>query len=88
MSRIIKTLVQLKGESEPRPHLALVFDDARDPVDFMVYRNALTMAAKQLVSEDDGTYTDQVFWLIQLSEFISTALDIELYWKGGDYEEG
>ena len=83
MSTIIQTLVQLKGESEPKPHYALVFDDASDPVDFMVYRNALTTAAKTLASECDGMCDSEIFWLIQLSEFISTALDIELYWKGG-----
>lgn len=86
MSRIIRTQVQLRGESEPQQHYALVFDDALSPADFLVYRNALTTAAKAIVSsdEDAGNFSNELFWLIQLSEFINTALDIELYFnKGG-----
>ena len=85
MSMIIKTMVQLKGESEPQQHFALVFDDIVTPSDFMVYRNALTQAVKSiLISEDGENFNDECFWLLQMAEFMSTALDVELYWKGGD----
>lgn len=87
MSRIIKTVVQLKGEKEPHQHIALVFDDVMEPADLMFYRNALTMATKAvLISDNSDLYSSELFWLIQLSEYISTALDVELYWKGGDDE--
>ena len=81
MSRIIRTKVQLKGEKEPQEHYALVFDDAIGPADFLVYRNALTTAAKMLVSDEDIICYNEAFWLIQLSEFINTALDIDLYFQ-------
>ncbi|MBR0166123.1 MAG: hypothetical protein IJQ13_04515 [Prevotella sp.] len=85
MSTIIKTMVQLKGESEPQQHFALVFDDVMSPADFMMYRNALTTAAKAMLNSDESDlYSSELFYLIQLSEFINTALDVELYWKGGD----
>ena len=80
MSRIIKTTVQAKGDKEPKEHFALVFDGISDLSDFMFYRNALTTAAKTLASSDDFC-TDEIFWLIQLAEFISSSLDYELYWK-------
>jgi hypothetical protein len=83
MSRFIQTLVQLKGESEPQPHYALVFDDATSLAVFMIYRNALTSAAKALASQGEDLWNDEIFQLIQLSEFISSALDMELYWKKG-----
>ena len=74
---IVKVKVQLKGDQEPRDHYALVFDDAMGPADLIPYRNALTMAAKEIVSNPDvGEYlNEEVFWLIQLSEFIGTSLD-------------
>ena len=81
MSRIVKVNVQLKGESKPEEHYALVFDDAMGYGDFIVYRNALTTAAKAIATEEDTLCTEEIFWLIQLSEFINTALDYELYWK-------
>lgn len=75
--------VQLKGEHEPQKHYALVFPDAMGPEDFISYRNALTTAAKTIVSceEVEGCLNDEAFWLIQLSEFISTSLDDELLRK-------
>ena len=87
MSRIIRTTVQLRGDKEPRQHLALVFDDARTLSKFMAYRNALTTAAKMLASNDDNICSEEIFYLIQLAEFISTALDIELYWNKGDIND-
>lgn len=70
--------VQLKGESEPQQRLALVFDDVYLPDDLIPYRNALTMACKEVTSSEDGNYLDEVFWLLQLAEFISSSLDDEL----------
>lgn len=84
MSRIIKVEVRLKGEKEPQQHYALVFDDVTELSGFMVYRNVLTTAAKMLSSEHGSEFESEIFHLIQLSEFISTALDFELYWKGGN----
>jgi len=83
MSRIIRTQLQLNGESEPQQHYALVFDDATGLHTFMTYRHALTSAAKGLASMGDDIWNDEIFQLIQLSEFISSALDMELYWKKG-----
>ncbi len=82
---IVKVNVQLKGEKEPQDHYALVFDDAMGPADFIAYRNALTMTAKELASNESssGYYDEEIFWLIQLSEFISTSLDDELKKEGG-----
>ena len=78
MSMIIKTLVQLKGESEPQQHFALVFDDIVDPRDFVTYRNALTTAVKSILTSEDGEYLqDECFFLIQLSEYISSSLDLK-----------
>ena len=81
---IITTLAQLKGESEPQPHIALVIDDAVMPSDLISYRNALTTAAKFILTCWDGeNFHDECFWLLQLSEFINSSLDIELESKGG-----
>ena len=81
---IINTLVQLKGEKEPQPHIALVIDDAITPSDLAAYRNALTTAAKFILTCEDGeNFHEECFWLLQLSEFISSSLDMELERKGG-----
>ena len=74
---IIKVNVQLKGEKEPRTHYALVFPDAMAPADFIPYRNAITTAAKEIVSNPDvsGLLNDEAFWLIQMAEFITASLD-------------
>ena len=76
---IVPVNVQLKGESKPTKHLALVFDDVTGVEDFISYRNALTNVSKCIISsEEDYNLNDQCFWLIQLSEFISSSLDEEL----------
>ena len=82
---IIQTLIQLKGESEPRQHFALVFDDAMGPEDLIVYRNAATHAVKAILSSQDFEpfMADECFWLTQFAEFISSSLDLELQKKGG-----
>jgi len=84
MSKIIKTEVQLTGELRPRQHYALVFPDAYSPEDLIPYRNALTQAVKTItVSEEACQYIhDELFWLIQLAEFITTALDDNRKSKG------
>ena len=83
---ITKVKVQLKGETEPQDHFALVFHDASGVADFIAYRNALTQVVKAiLTSEDYNSYlTDECFWLIQLSEFISSGLDHAVQEKGGE----
>ena len=74
---IIKVKVQLKGEEQPHIHHALVFPDVMAPDDFITYRNAMTAAAKEIVSNPDvnGLLNDEAFYLIQLAEFITTSLD-------------
>ena len=83
---ITKVKVQLKGETEPQDHLALVFHDVTGIADFIVYRNALTQVVKAvLTTEEYNSYlTDECFWLIQLSEFISSGLDHAVQEKGGE----
>jgi len=76
---IVPVKVQLKGEKEPEQHLALVFEDARIPEDLISYRNALTTACKAILTNEDGNFfTDEVFWMLQLAEFISSSLDDEM----------
>lgn len=77
---IVPVNVQLKGESEPKKHLALVFPDAVVPKDFADYRNALTNTVKTILCNDGECLglSDECFYLLQLSEFINTALDKEL----------
>lgn len=76
---IVPMLVQLKGESEPKQHFALVFDDATDPQDLSVYRNAAIEAVKAIITSSDDFYLDEeCFWLLQLAEFISDSLDLEM----------
>ena len=77
---IVKVKVQLNGDKEPREHYALVFPDVTLPEDFIPYRNALTTSAKEIISNPDvgDCLNDEAFWLIQLSEFISTSLDDEI----------
>ena len=75
----IQALVQLKGEKEPEKHVALVIEDATTPCDLAVYRNALTSAAKVILTSDDGEYfLEECFFLLQLAEYIGTSLDTEL----------
>jgi len=78
---IIRTRVKLKGDDEPQEHYALVFDDADEIYVFMSYRNALTTAAKTLATECGDICNNEIFYLIQLAEFISSSLDVELYWN-------
>lgn len=81
---IIQTLIQLKGESEPRQHFALVFDDVARAEDFIPYRNALTTVAKAVItSSEPDAYADELFWIVQMAEFISSSLDLEYQKKGG-----
>ena len=81
---ITKVKVQLQGDTEPQEHLALVFPDATGVADFITYRNALTQVVKAvLTTEEYNSYlNDECFWLIQLSEFISSGLDLEAQKKG------
>lgn len=79
---IIPVTVQLKGESKPQEHYALVFDDVMGPEDFIAYRNALTTVTKVALTDSNACCLDELFWLVQLSEFISSSLD-EYYQKRG-----
>lgn len=73
---IIPVNVQLKGESQPNKHYALVFSDVMGVEDFIAYRNALTTAVKACLTSDSAGYIDnELFWLVQLSEFISSSID-------------
>lgn len=76
---IVRTTVQFKKDPEPRQYYALVFEDVSVPMDFITYRNALTMVIKEVLSTPELDHIhDECFWLLQLSEFISTSLDEEL----------
>lgn len=77
---IVPVKVQLKGDKEPQRHLALVFEDAVIPHDFIPYRNALTTAAKEILTcgDYDGCCNDEMFRMLQLAEFISSSLEDEL----------
>lgn len=74
---IIPVNVQLKHESEPQRHYALVFEDIITPADFITYRNALTTAVKEILSEADDSkcFEEELYFLLQLAEFIATSLD-------------
>ncbi len=74
---IIPVNVQLKHESEPQRHYALVFEDIITPADFITYRNALTTAVKEILSEADESrcFEEELYFLLQLAEFISDSLD-------------
>lgn len=76
---IITTNVQMKGESHPDRHLALVFPGVMYPEDLIPYRNAMTEAVKAILTSDnyDGWLSDECFYLIQMAEFISDSLDEE-----------
>lgn len=88
MSSFIRTLVQLPGETEPQPHYALIFDDVVKPIDFTTYRNALMDAAKAIMSINDlGPLQNDVYWLLQIAELISSALDQEIVRNDNDQAE-
>lgn len=74
---IVPVQVKLKGHTKPQQRYALVFDDINCPGDFIVYRNALTTAVKEILSEanDSSCFEEELFFLLQLAEFISTSLD-------------
>lgn len=79
MSSFIRTLIQMPGDSEPQLHFALVFDDVVSPIDFTTYRNALIDSAKAIMSiKDLGPLQNDVYWLLQIAELISSALDQEI----------
>lgn len=76
---IIRTKAQFGKDVEPQQYFALVFEDVSVLRDFVTYRNALTMITKAVLSIPELDYVyDECFWLLQLSEFISTSLDEEL----------
>lgn len=77
MSKIVKVEIQLKGDSKPCKHLALVFDGVTTPKDLIPYRNAALEASKAICSDASmsACLSDEAFWLIQLAEFITTALE-------------
>lgn len=77
---IITTNVQLKGESQPQKHLALVFPGPMGPEDLILYRNAMTEAVKAILTSSDydgGYLSSECFYLLQMAEFISDSLDEE-----------
>ncbi len=77
MSKIINTEVQLKGDSKPTDYYALVFPDVITPDDFIPYRNALVSTVKNILACCDNcdTLSGDMFWLLQLAEFITAALE-------------
>ena len=74
---IIPIKTQLKGDTQPTRHYALVFDDVITPADFAAYRNALTTAVKNILTYCDtcDSFSGEMFLLLQLAEFIGTSLD-------------
>lgn len=74
---IVPVNVQLKCDTEPQRHYALVFEDVMCPADFITYRNALTTAVKEILSgaDDCNCFEKELFFLLQLAEFIATSLD-------------
>ena len=76
-SKIVPIKIQLKGDKEPKTHYALVLPDIKHPEDFICYRNALLEAVKSLLTDEglSGYMAEDLFWLVQLSEFITTSLD-------------
>ena len=76
-SMIIRVKVQLKGDDAPKNHLALVVPGAMTPEDLIPYRNAITSSVKALLTDEglSGYLAEDLFWLVQLSEFITTSLD-------------
>ena len=74
---IIPVSVQLKDETQPRQHYALVFPDAMGPDDLITYRNAATSVIKQILITEElqGYLADECFYLLQFAEFISDSLD-------------
>lgn len=75
--KIVPVKVQIKGESQSRVHWALLFPDASQPEDLADYRNALTQCAKSILCDDEKAVqlNDELFYIIQLAEFITTALE-------------
>ena len=75
--KIIPVKLQLNCDKQPRVYWSVLFPDVYGPDDLVVYRNALTNAAKTLLLSDDMSeeLNDVVFSLIQMSEFIATGID-------------
>lgn len=77
---IISQQLQLKGETEPHRHIALVFPDACGPEDLIAYRDAVTTAVKVILTSENvpGNLSDDCFFLLRLAEFIDDSIDAEL----------
>lgn len=75
--KIIPVKLQLNCDSQPRVYWTVLFPDVYGPDDLVVYRNALTTAAKTLLLSDEAAneMNDIVFSLIQMSEFIAAGID-------------
>lgn len=75
--KIIPVKLQLKSEKRASVHWALLFPDACRPEDLIDYRNALTQCAKSILCDDEKSVllSDELFYLIQLAEFITVGID-------------
>lgn len=85
---IIPVSVQMKGEKEAHCRLAVVLPDAYGPTDLINYRNALMECIKAILATDElqGYLDDELWWLMQLTEYINAGLDEALEKKGGSHE--
>ena len=86
--RIIPVKLQLNCDKQPRVYWTVLFHDVYSPDDLVVYRNALTEAAKTLLLSDEAAneMNDVIFSLIQMAEFIATGID-DFHDKGITWEQ-
>lgn len=86
--KIIPVKLQLNCDKRPRVYWTVLFPDVYGPDDLVVYRNALTNAAKTLLISDEAAneMNDVIFSLIQMSEFIATGID-DFHDKGITWEQ-
>lgn len=75
--KIIPVKTKTSSDGKPRVCWALLFPDADTPEVLADYRNALTQCAKYILSSEDtdGRMDDELFFIIQLAEFITVGID-------------
>ncbi len=76
---ITQIATQLQGEHAPQEHYALVFPRVMKPVDFLIYRKAISKVVKTVLAiQDDVDCNDELYWLLTINDAINDSFDVTL----------
>lgn len=83
MIQMVKTKVG--NEKEPEERIALVIENADNIADLAAYRKALMNIAKSVLITDELVpyQCDDLYWILQLADFISSSFEQQCVKKGG-----